>query len=83
MDKSKLAIMLLCILSGLTVGYFIGSLPFMDFMNFEKVFGIDQPLTVNFGFIVFSIQFKLRLTISSIIGLVLGIVLFKWTMKGK
>lgn len=74
-------VLLLCILSGLTVGYFIGNLcsqvDFLAWMNYAGSFGLDQPFQVNLGVIWFSVQIKFNITIAAIIGLLCGIFLYK------
>lgn len=74
-------ILLLCILSGLTVGYFIGHLcsqtPFLAWMNYAGTFGLDQPFQVNLGVIWFSVQIKFNITLAAILGLLCGIFLYK------
>lgn len=73
--------MLLCMLCGLTVGYFLGNLcdqvKWLSWMNYAGVFGLDQPFQVNLGVIWFSIQIKFNITIAAILGLLCGIVLYK------
>lgn len=79
--KNNFWIFLLCMLSGLTVGYFIGSLctnvSFLKWLNYAGCFGFDQPIQLNLGVIWFSIQIKFNITISSIIGMILGLFLYK------
>lgn len=74
-------ILLLCILSGLTVGYFIGNLCenviFLKWMNYTGAFGLDQPIQVNLGVLWISIQVKFNITLASVIGMLLGIMLYK------
>jgi len=74
-------VLLLCILSGLTVGYFIGNLcdnvSFLKWMNYTGTFGLDQPIQVNLGVLWFSIQVKFNITLAAVIGMLLGITLYK------
>ena len=78
---SNFWILLLCILSGLTVGYFIGNLcsqiSFLKWMNYSGTFGLDQPFQVNLGVIWFSVQIRFNITLSAILGLLCGIFLYK------
>ena len=77
----NLWILLLCMLSGLTVGYFVGSLcsgtKYLDWMNYAGTFGLDQPFQVNLGVIWFSVQIKFNITQSAILGLLFGVFLYK------
>ena len=74
-------ILLLCMLSGLTVGYFLGSLcsqvKALEWVNYTGSFGLDQPFQVDLGVLWFSIQIKFKITLAAIIGLICGIFLYK------
>lgn len=74
-------ILLLCILSGLTVGYFVGNLCdhiyFLKWMSYTGTFGLDQPIQMNLGVLWFSIQVKFNITLAAVIGMLLGILLYK------
>lgn len=74
-------ILLLCMLSGLTVGYFIGNLcsdvNLLKWLNYTGTFGLDQPFQLDLGVIWFSLQIKFNITLTAIIGLLLGIFIYK------
>ncbi|MBE6022845.1 MAG: DUF4321 domain-containing protein [Cellulosilyticum sp.] len=74
-------VLILCILSGLTVGYFVGNLcskvEFLSWMNYAGSFGLDQPFQLNLGVIWFSVQIKFNITLAAILGLLCGIFLYK------
>ncbi|MGL6174011.1 MAG: DUF4321 domain-containing protein [Cellulosilyticaceae bacterium] len=74
-------ILLLCMLGGLTVGNFAGELcseiSLISFLNYGESFGIDQPLQIDLGIIVMSIQFVIHITLAGIVGMVGGILLYK------
>ena len=77
----QLWILLLCMLSGLTVGYFLGNLceevSFLKWMNYTGVFGLDQPVQVNLGVIWFSLQVRFKFTLNAIIGMLVGVFVYK------
>lgn len=77
----QFGILLLCMLSGLTVGYFIGtlceSISFLKWMNYTGSFGLDQPVQVNLGVIWFSLQVKFNITLTAIIGMLAGVFIYK------
>lgn len=77
----KFWILLLCMLSGLTVGYFVGHLcdevSLLKWVNYSGVFGLDQPFQVNLGVIWFSVQVKFNITLAAILGLLCGVLLYK------
>lgn len=74
-------VLLLCMLSGLTVGYFVGGLcsqvSFLSWVNYVGSFGLDQPFQVNLGVIWFSVQIKFNITLAAILGLICGVFLYK------
>lgn len=81
MANKKMGVLLICLLCGLTIGYFIGELcepiKYLRWCNKPGIFGLDEPLQLNLGVIWFSFQIKLKITVASIIGMLLGIVLYK------
>ncbi|MHC1747562.1 MAG: DUF4321 domain-containing protein [Cellulosilyticaceae bacterium] len=81
MKTKNFWILLLCMLAGLTVGNFGGELcqnvSFLKWINYGQVFGLDRPVTVDLGVILFSLQISIRITLAGIIGMVSGIFVFK------
>lgn len=74
-------ILLLCMLSGLTVGNFIGDLcsgvNFLSFLTYGQSFGLENPVTIDLGMILMSLQFQIKITLAGIMGLIIGIVVYK------
>lgn len=74
-------VLLLCMLSGLTIGYFIGELcnqvEFLKWINYSGSFGLDNPVQVNLGVIWFSLQVKFNMTIAAILGMLAGIFVYR------
>ncbi len=74
-------VLLLCMLSGLTVGYFIGNLcenvSFLKWMNFTGSFGLDNPVAVNLGVIWISFQIKFKITLAAIVGMLVGVFVYR------
>lgn len=74
-------ILIMCMLSGLTVGYFLGNLcsqvSLLSWVNYSGTFGLDQPFQLNLGVIWFSVQIKFNITLASILGLLFGVFLYK------
>lgn len=79
--KRNFWVLLLCLLCGLTVGYFIGGLceevSYLKWMNYAGVFGFDQPIQLNLGVVWLSIQIKFNITLAAILGMILGVFLYK------
>lgn len=75
-------ILLLLLLSGIVLGGFIGSLassvPFLSWLNFGQSFGFDSPLIINFGILVITFGLSIRITMASIIGVVLALITYRF-----
>ena len=81
MKTKSFWVLLLCMLAGLTVGYFIGDLcarvPFLDFLNYSQVFGLEQPVSVDFGILVAVIKVQIKISLAGVLGMIGGIVIYK------
>jgi len=78
--KNTWALFLL-ILAGIVLGGFIGSLvkdvSFLSWMNYGMNFGMDTPLALDLKVIFLQFQIKLFINITSIIGTILAIIIYK------
>lgn len=74
-------VLLLCMLAGLTVGYFVGELcqkvPFLSFMNYYQVFGLEEPVAIDLGVIIAAFKFQIKISLAGILGMVGGIMIYK------
>lgn len=81
MKEKNYGILLLCMLAGLTVGNFAGelcqSVAFLKFMDYGQAFGLENPVTIDLGVLVMSIQVKIHITLAGILGMVGGILIYK------
>lgn len=72
----------LLILAGIVLGGFIGSLaanvPFLSWLNYGQTFGLDSPVILNLGIIVLTFGMTIRITIASIIGIVISVLIYRW-----
>ena len=79
-NKSVL-ILLLFILCGLVVGGFLGELAskvdFLWWVSYGEEFGISSPVTIDLSIIKLTIGFMFKINISSIIGLILEIFIYR------
>lgn len=73
--------MLLLLLSGIVLGGFMGSMAdgvvWLSWLNFGQVFGLDTPLVLDFGILVITFGLRIRITIASIIGLAVALVIYR------
>ena len=77
----KLQILLVLLLSGIVLGSFIGdmaqNIPGLSWLNFGQTFGLDSPLIVNLGMLVVTFGLTIRITMASIIGVALALVIYR------
>ena len=80
-SKNNWALFLL-LLAGIVLGGFIGELSktvsALSWLNFGNQFGLEQPVVLNLGVIVVTFALQIKITIASIIGVVLAIIIYKF-----
>lgn len=73
--------LLLLMLAGIVLGGFIGSMaegiPWLSWLNFGQSFGLDSPLIINFGILVITFGLSIRITMASIIGVVIALITYR------
>ena len=78
-DKNSWALFLL-ILSGICLGGFVGTLteaaPELSWLGYGQTFGLDAPVIINLGIFVIQFGISINLTIASIIGVILAVVIY-------
>ncbi len=74
-------ILLVLLLSRIVLGSFIGdmaqNIPGLSWLNFGQTFGLDSPLIVNLGMLVVTFGLTIRITMASIIGVALALVIYR------
>ena len=74
-------VLLLMVLSGIVLGGFIGEaasgVPFLSWLNFGQSFGLNDPLVLNLGILVITFGLSIRITMASIIGLALALIIYR------
>ena len=79
--KNNWALFLL-ILAGIVRGGFIGMMaegvPALSWLGYGQSFGLEGPLTLNLGILVISFGLTIKITIASIIGVVLAIIIYRF-----
>lgn len=76
MRKNNWACFLL-ILAGIVIGGFIGSLFPSTWLNYGQSFGLSQPLVLDLGILSVTFALSIKITIASIIGIALAIVIYR------
>jgi hypothetical protein len=79
-NKNSWSLFLL-ILAGIVLGGFIGTLTegmsYLNWMNYGQSFGLDTPLILNLGILVITFGLNIKITIASIIGVLLAIIIYR------
>lgn len=74
--------LLLLVLAGVVLGGFIGSLASgvsgLDWLNYGQAFGLENPIVLSLGLVVLTFGLTIRITIASIIGIILAILIYRW-----
>lgn len=78
--KNKWALFLL-LLSGILLGGFIGELTKgvagLSWLNFGQSFGFMNPIALDLGILVITFGLNIHITIASIIGVLLAIIIYR------
>ena len=80
--KSKNSwVLLLMLLSGIVLGGFIGEMMAgisgFSWLNYGESFGLNTPLVLNFGILVITFGLTIRITMASIIGVIIAILVYR------
>lgn len=74
-------LLLLFILIGIVIGGLIAEVTAgvgaLSWLGYGQSFGLDSPLILNLGVLVVTFAIQIRITIASIIGVILAIILYK------
>ena len=75
-------ILLIMLLTGIVLGGFMGQLAegvsWLSWLNFGQSFGLDSPLVVNFGILVVTFGLTIKITMASIIGVAVALIIYRW-----
>ncbi len=73
--------LLIILLSGIVLGGFIGYLcrnvGFLSWLNYGQTFGLSSPVVLDLGIMVITFGLTISINIASIIGIILGIIIYK------
>lgn len=75
-------ILLIMLLAGIVFGGFMGQLaegvPWLGWLNFGQSFGLNSPLVVDFGLMVITFGLTIKITMASIVGLVVALIVYRF-----
>ncbi len=79
--KNNWALFLL-ILAGIVLGGFIGMMAegvsALSWLGYGQSFGLEEPVMLNLGILVITFGLSIKITIASIIGVVLAIIIYRF-----
>lgn len=75
-------VLLLLMLAGIVLGGFIGTLTQnvagLSWLNYGQSFGLDSPIVLNLGILVITFGLSIKITIASILGLILAAFIYRF-----
>lgn len=66
------------VLIGFVIGRFIGTYFEGSFLNYGQTFGLSSPIELNLGFIILTFGLQFQITIASVIGVVIALIVYKF-----
>ena len=80
-SKNSWALFLM-ILAGIVLGGFIGMLaegvPALNWLAYGQTFGLEEPIILDLGILIITFGLSIKITIDSIIGVVLAIFIYRF-----
>lgn len=70
-------ICLILVLAGIVLGGFLGSIAPGSFLDFGQTFGLTSPMVLDLGIISITFAFTIRITVASIIGIIVGLLIYR------
>lgn len=77
MHKNNWACFLL-ILAGVVIGGVIGNLFPNTWLNYGQTFGLSQPFVLDLGILCLTFGLTIKITVASIIGIAIGIIIYRF-----
>nr|WP_318685026.1 DUF4321 domain-containing protein [uncultured Acetatifactor sp.] len=71
-------VLVILVLIGFVIGGFIGTYFDGSFLNYGKSFGLNTPVELDLGFILLTFGLKIQITIASVIGVVISLVIYRF-----
>ena len=66
------------VLIGFVIGRFIGTYFSGSFLNYGQTFGLSSPIVLDLGFIVLTFGLQIQITIASVIGVVIALLVYRF-----
>lgn len=70
--------LILLVLVGFVIGRFIGTYFEGTWLDYGQSFGMTNPVELDLGFFVLTFGLKIKITISSVLGVILSLIVYKF-----
>jgi len=70
--------LILLVLVGFVIGRFIGTYFEGTWLDYGQAFGMTNPVELDLGFFVLTFGLKIKITISSVLGVILSLIVYKF-----
>lgn len=85
MGNKNFWILLIFILSGLVLGGLLGEvagkIEWLWWLGYGQEFGFSTPFVLDLGVLILTLGLIVKINIASIIGLILGVILYRFFVK--
>ena len=71
-------VFVILVLIGFMLGGFIGTYFDGTFLNYGQSFGLNNPVVLNLGFFVITFGLQIQISIASVIGVILSLVIYRF-----
>lgn len=71
-------VLVILVLVGFVIGRFIGTYFDGSFLNYGQTFGLSSPIELDLGFILLTFGLKIQITIASVIGVIISLVVYRF-----
>lgn len=72
----------LMLLAGMVFGGFVGMLvqgmPGLDWLSYGQTFGMQQPIVLDLGILVFTLGITVKISVASLIGIIISIIIYRF-----
>lgn len=71
-------VFVILVLIGFVIGRFIGTYFSGSFLNYGQTFGLSSPIVLDLGFIILTFGLQIQITIASIIGVAIALIVYRF-----
>ena len=71
-------VFIIVVLIGFVIGRFVGTYFDGTFLNYGQTFGMNSPVELDLGFLIFTFGLKIQITIASVLGVIVSLLVYKF-----